>query len=620
MLLPLLPLLTLTAHAAPLTVLHTNDWQSRLTGAGPDVAYTPDTVGDDQTVGGVARLATMVAERRAQAVGPVLLLDGGDVTMGTLFHTVTRETGAELQLMSTLGYDAITLGNHEFDLRPGGLADMVRAAQAGAGCPPIVATNLVLDPTDPRDDGLEALLDEGAIVRSLVIERDGVKVGLIGLMGEDATESMGQASPVTISNAIEAARAEIARMGPVDVVIALSHSGVRRQDDGSWGDEDVDLLRAVPEIALVVSGHSHTVLREPILEQGRGVVQAGSDTQWLGEVQLVDGKVASSVLHPVDDQWLGDPEITTRIDALKRVAEERVLAPIGYRFDQPIAEADADHGRAQDEHVIGNLVTDAFREATGADIAATGNGTLRSDIDAGTQQVSDIFRISSLGIGTVDDTPGYALVKFWLTGTDLKQLMEFLLIGYVMKGGKYYPRLGGAQIHYNAHRVPFDLIYDIEIGDDAGGYTSVALDDDHLYSIGTTTYVMGFLPIVNELSFGILDPKVRDAEGALVDDLDTLLVDADPTTPGVQELKAWRALLDHVQRLPDADGDGLPEILSTGPSTEERLRRDEGWSPVTLLKNATWRTGAVIGIVLFPIGVIAFVARWLIRRRRLRAR
>ncbi len=113
-------------------VLHTNDWQSRLLGYGPNSEYSPNSLNDDLTVGGVARLATLLHERRA-ALGevPLLTLDAGDFSMGTLFHTVAREEGGELRLLGALGYDATTLGNHEFDFRPAGLAQMIAAARAG---------------------------------------------------------------------------------------------------------------------------------------------------------------------------------------------------------------------------------------------------------------------------------------------------------------------------------------------------------------------------------------------------------------------------------------------------------------------------------------------------------
>ncbi|MFZ0020997.1 MAG: metallophosphoesterase [Acetobacteraceae bacterium] len=106
------------------TILHTNDMHSAFIGMGPSSDYTPFTLNDDTTRGGYARLAAMIAMRKQARVdqGPVLVLDAGDYSMGTAFGAASRETGGELQIMSLMGYDATTFGNHDFDLGPEGLA------------------------------------------------------------------------------------------------------------------------------------------------------------------------------------------------------------------------------------------------------------------------------------------------------------------------------------------------------------------------------------------------------------------------------------------------------------------------------------------------------------------
>src|SRR6476620_9334953 len=117
------------------TILHTNDLHSALLGVGPSSEYTPDTLGDDVTVGGFARLATLIAERRTacEERGPVLVLDGGDYSMGTAFGAADPETGGDLRLLELMGYDATTLGNHEFDLGPDGLARSIETAASVSG-------------------------------------------------------------------------------------------------------------------------------------------------------------------------------------------------------------------------------------------------------------------------------------------------------------------------------------------------------------------------------------------------------------------------------------------------------------------------------------------------------
>ena len=327
------------------TILHTNDWQSGLTGVGPDCAYTPDVVGDDETIGGVARLATLIdlLRDKRRAEGPVLLLDGGDVTMGTLYHTVTRETGSELQLMHLLGYDAVTPGNHEFDFRPKGFGQMVASASAAEGLPPLVATNLDLSSEHPDLAVIESLYARGILERTRIIERGGVKIGLAGILGVDANEKMEAGTPVKIAPPIAAAQRAVdeLRGKGAELVVVLSHSGVVRKE-GAWIGEEVDLMHAVPGIDVIVGGHSHTALHEPIVIDGRPILQAGSDTQWLGELVIertgTRWKVVEYELHALDDRVRGRDDITARVNLIKAEVDARVLTPLGYQFDQVVAK------------------------------------------------------------------------------------------------------------------------------------------------------------------------------------------------------------------------------------------------------------------------------------------
>ena len=125
------------------TILHTNDLHSNFIGMAPALDYTPYTLNDDTTRGGFERLGTLIAKRRAarQEQGPVLVLDAGDYSMGTAFAAATRETGGELRLLCLMGYDATTLGNHDFDLGPDGTARSIAVAAATGRVPAVVASN-----------------------------------------------------------------------------------------------------------------------------------------------------------------------------------------------------------------------------------------------------------------------------------------------------------------------------------------------------------------------------------------------------------------------------------------------------------------------------------------------
>jgi 5'-nucleotidase len=137
------PLAAQTSGKKTFTILHTNDLHSNLIGMAPAADYTPLTLNDDNTWGGFARLATTIRERKAatEGLGPVLVLDAGDFSMGTAFAAATRETGAELRLLAILGFDATTFGNYDFNLGPEGTAASINAAVDAGQVPVILAAN-----------------------------------------------------------------------------------------------------------------------------------------------------------------------------------------------------------------------------------------------------------------------------------------------------------------------------------------------------------------------------------------------------------------------------------------------------------------------------------------------
>ncbi|MGE8362346.1 bifunctional metallophosphatase/5'-nucleotidase [Pseudomonas sp.] len=616
------------------TVLHTNDWQSRLLGFGPNNEYTPATLNDDDTVGGVARLATLLkARREAAGERPVLVLDGGDFSMGTLFHTVTREIGGELRLLTELGYDAATLGNHEFDFRPAGLAAMISSAYRAKGDDllPLLSSNILFDPDRKEDDSLQAHADVGRIRPYTVIERGGIRFGLFGLLGNNAVAVSPMIKPVAFADPLATARdmVQILReKEEVDVVILLSHMGVSQQADGSWRGEEVELVEQVPGIDIVVGGHSHSALPQPVLVNGKTpVMQAGSEIQYLGELRMrIDesGKphVVGYQLHPLNDQTPGDAAITARVEDFKNVVSERMLAPKGYRFDQPLAKVDRTLTRAFDDPILGNLVTDALRYATGSDLSFTGNGTIRDNMIQGRhgiQDVSDLFRIAPLGIGEFDQAPGYPLIKVYVTGQEVKNLLEVLLLAYQMRDSKsYYPRVSGLRFSYNPLRVPFDRVSRIEIGDAVRGYQPLDLKDDRLYSIGATSYVGSFTWLVSDLTKGLLSVQPKDALGQPLTEIKAAIIDTDPDRPGVQEYKEWQGLLDYISSLPDTDGDGLADIPTTGAATEQRMLREPSLHPAELYRYAGTLQWGVSVVLLAGLLLIAWLLRRLVRQRRTR--
>ena len=171
--------------AKSFTILHTNDIHSNLIGVGPAAEYTPATLNDDGTIGGIERIATLIATRRRarEADGPVLVLDIGDASIGTPFGGAFQHTGTELQCLFMAGYDATTFGNHDFDFGPAALANAIAAARATGRLPAILAANTNFDAADAGLDGMKALGQAGAIRSHLVLDRGGIRFGLFGMMG-----------------------------------------------------------------------------------------------------------------------------------------------------------------------------------------------------------------------------------------------------------------------------------------------------------------------------------------------------------------------------------------------------------------------------------------------------
>src|SRR5208282_3996122 len=145
--------------AKTFTILHTNDLHSNFIGMAPSLDYTPFTLNNDDTRGGFARLAPLIAKRKEarKEQGPVLVLDDGDYSMGTAFGAASRETGAELQLLFQMGFDATTFGNHDFDLGPDGLGKSIDLAANAGRVPAVVASNTDFSKDDPTLVDLQRL-------------------------------------------------------------------------------------------------------------------------------------------------------------------------------------------------------------------------------------------------------------------------------------------------------------------------------------------------------------------------------------------------------------------------------------------------------------------------------
>jgi 5'-nucleotidase len=446
------------------------------------------------------------------------------------------------------------------------------------------------------------------IRRHVVIERDGVRFGIFGVLGKEAIFYT-TSGAATFADAIETAREVVATLRDteeVDVVICLSHGGVQKGPDGRFTEgDDVQLARDVPGIDVVIGGHSHTELAEPIIVNERTpVVQTGKEGANLGELVItLDGStlaVESYRLHPIDDSISGDSTVAAEIDQLKLGVTAAVFATRGYSVDQPLAVVPEDMPNTFADipasTPLANLVTDAFRTATKADIGFTANGLMRAGLSrgkSGVQTVYDVFAVAPLGAGVVDTTAGSALVTAYFTGQELKHMLEFFLVDSPAHPGEYFPRSSGMRFRYDSSRPQFDVVTDIELGDLDRGYTAIDITgaDERLYSLTTPLYLGIIIVAIPSYTKNALTLVPKNVDGQPLQSRVEALDDPRDDTPyllpppgavdrgsvatgdGVQEIKEWQAIMDYLRQLPVRNAGDLPVIPVDDRAREVRAIR-----------------------------------------------
>ena len=388
---PLTALAILAGSAAcadtTLHILHTNDWHSRLEPVDKyNATCTPEADAAGECFGGVARLKTLVDRLRGDLAGEhVLLLDAGDQFQGSLMYTAYK--GAEVaEIMTRLGYQAMAVGNHEFDDGPVNLARFIDGVSF-----PVVSGNLDLT-TEP------AL--SGKIADRVVIDMGGLKVGIVSALATDTVDTSSPGPNVVFEDEIAAMTADVAALEAEGVthVIGLTHVGL---------PVDVTLAEAVPGLDAIVGGHSHTLLSNtaegavgpyPLMVGEVPVVTAMAYSRYLGHLTLTfddAGKVTAATgdVIPLDASVVNDPEIAARVTELAQPFVELKARVVG-QTAAPI-DGSSDSCRKM-ECEMGNLVADAMLDAVrgqGVTIALTNGGGLRAGIEAGEITMGDVLTV-----------------------------------------------------------------------------------------------------------------------------------------------------------------------------------------------------------------------------------
>ncbi len=620
-----------TQKSTSLKLLFTHDLHSSVL---PQAATADD--GSVRPRGGYARLFTAIQAERDRDTSVTVLVDAGDFSMGTLFHTLFMREAVELRLMGIMGYDAGTFGNHDFDFGLDGLARTLDAARtSGDPTLPLVISNLTLPPGHPRTDRLRAGFDTYGVGTYKVITRGGLRIGVFGLMGEDAAGHCLFMGPASFGRIIPAARAVVTTLREkeqVDLIICLSHVGTHADHSDS---EDEELALEVPGIDVIVSGHTHTTLSQPLHIGTAIIVSGGAYCSNLGVLEMdVAGRGAVSVkgyrLVPVDAAIPEDTLIAGRVEQFRRIIDSTYLRPLGFSFGQEIAvtghtfESVAYGYRHPGELGLGNLITDAFRHAVRnaegsryvpIDVVIEPLGMIRSSFDTGPVTVGEVFSVLSLGRGP-DGTPGYPLIAPYVTGEDLLLLLE---IDPTLATWKFDAHLqySGVQYAFNPYRLPLNRVTRAELVDPRGGLRPIELDS--LYRICVNLYTGFMMSSMEDLSWGLLHVQPRRADGTPIAHFSELIVDADTLRPGIQELKEWVALAGYMRSFPPGSAGGLPLVPATYRGPAGRFGPEPSVNPADLLGSPNrFAMRAVGGLIAFCGALLLFALSYRIRFRKAR--
>jgi 5'-nucleotidase/UDP-sugar diphosphatase len=428
------------AQTRTLTILHANDTHSNMFPFGADFrdqegraargtnlpgpksglhsgsrqAFGPDS-------GGIARMSTLIRRLRTENKH-VLALHAGDVFVGS-FEFNKYLGYPELRIMEGL-YDAMALGNHEFDLGLAGLSGVLGGETAGDAPVelPVLCANINFAGTPL----------ESVVKASIIKTVGGIRVGIFGLVTEDPQHYTPEVTARSSGRITEVAASQVAtlRGSGCEVVVCLSHLGATA---------DVFALSKVEGIDIIVGGHSHDVLEKPILRNGKIIVQAGMFGLYLGElrIKIGGGKVALDRyrLHRIDGKVREDPRLRGRLNALREgIVEDPRFGPV---YTRRVAWANEDiekrwpgTGPFRDTP-LGNLVTDAVmaglkRAGVRADFALEALGYIASQIPRGKISENDVLRAVPYGYDP-ETGLGYKIVIVPLTGSLILGGLEYAL-------------------------------------------------------------------------------------------------------------------------------------------------------------------------------------------------
>lgn len=441
-----------TPKDVKLTVLHTNDTHGHLMPYSYPETYNANSplakLAARRDIGGAARRATRIQEIRKEKGHATLLIDSGDVCDGTPFST-EYHGDADVAVMNALGYDIACPGNHEYSNPLAQVRKLIAAAKFDY----ISANSTVKADNQP--------LYKPYVIRTI----DGAKIAFLGLMTYDARTYPAAKNDIEMELPIETAKRLVPELRKqADLVIAVTHIGV---------EEDKKMAAEVPGIDVIVGGHSHTLLPQPLLIShpddgnpdsihGTVIVQ---DFQWGGTL----GRLDLTLHRNTAGAWAVKAYKGELLPILSLVPEDPKVAevvnsywdPIKGKYAEVIAEAEGDFAEKGGDHAEYNLVADAVRERMGVEFDLENMGGVRAPLAKGPITYGDMITM---------DPFGNTIVTFRATGRQLKEILA-----------KNRPAVSGIRYVYDK-----GMLTESSIG-------GKPIEDEKVYSGATNNYYANFI-------------------------------------------------------------------------------------------------------------------------------
>ena len=617
-----LPGMAATARAedAPaLTLLFTTDTHSHC------VPHTALIKGESQLVGGYARLKTAVKANRAE--GRTLLLDSGDYSMATLYQTYTVSDALDLRLMQAVGYDAVALGNHDFEVTEQGLRDEWTLFAEMGGSFPLLCANLTDGDAAQDDNPLQAF----GVRNYAVFERNGLRIGVFALMGDEAA-SYTPLTTLSFADPVKTAKATVKRLREtekVDLVILLNHAGT--MPDGSF-HEDADIAKAVPGIDVILSGHMHVPMEEAQIVNDTVIACAGTGLSYVGKMELYregDGWRTDYRLIPLTDEWQPDAGIQAMIEPYTQRLDREYFPAYGVsaRQDDEIALSPYDFLDGDSmclslqNYAFGALIADGYLYAVralgaAAHVGMCPVGSVRGGLYKGRWRMADLYNALSYGSSPLDGSCASPMVTAWLTGRELYDLCETSVsVSAILNSAQLL--MGGIRCTYSDLRPLFNKVYAVEVYDpDTASWQSVERSEKELYALACSWQSLRSISLIKGNTFGLLGVDPKDENGNVLYTLEEQKARIVRKADGA-ELKEWDTLYQYLRSMP-VGADGLPEVAELYGQPASYLHKTEP-SLSTLFRNPNKAAWAQYGAVA-TLALLIALSVWLVRRLWRRAR